>query len=305
MAQREGRSWRRVERIGAALIALAFCCAASVAQAAITAQQIVDTSNQLERQRVRYIRCSARVAALDQSIAGGGTARLLTRWRNQRATSQACVDNASAGMAQVEPLLASQRATFLAETGSLADRFDNRLERVARLQRQRSRLNLQVNQLTARIERLSPDAVGNTTEISELQALLEAASSERNQTTADLAVATTVFAELENGGAAGTGGGGTDPVTPPASTGSATLRWAVPTTRADGTALPAGELAGYELYVLSESTGETVVIEIADPLATEHVVDGLAPDTYHFSLSARDSAGNLGEMSAVVSKLIQ
>lgn len=88
------------------------------------------------------------------------------------------------------------------------------------------------------------------------------------------------------------------------SNGSAVLSWTIPTTRADGTALSPGELAGYEIYVLTESTGQSQVIALDEPLASTYTVSGLATDVYYFSIAARDSSGQLSAMSDVVSKSI-
>ncbi|MFM7273408.1 MAG: fibronectin type III domain-containing protein, partial [Gammaproteobacteria bacterium] len=68
--------------------------------------------------------------------------------------------------------------------------------------------------------------------------------------------------------------------------------------------LAIAELRGYEIYVISESTGERTVITIDDPLREEHRLDGLPPDTWHFAVAAIDTAGNPSELSAVVSKTI-
>ena len=87
-------------------------------------------------------------------------------------------------------------------------------------------------------------------------------------------------------------------------TGSAVLSWSVPTTRADGQPLAMSELSGYEVYMLSESTGESRVITIDDPLSTTQTIDGLTPDTYHFAVTAIDASGLISELSSPVSKQI-
>ena len=85
----------------------------------------------------------------------------------------------------------------------------------------------------------------------------------------------------------------------------ATLNWTTPTTRQDGAPLPTGELGGYEIYMLAESTGATRVFTVDDPMTTSYVVDGLTPDTYHFSMSAFDIEGNFSPLSAVVAKTVR
>jgi len=86
--------------------------------------------------------------------------------------------------------------------------------------------------------------------------------------------------------------------------GSAMLNWSVPTTRSNGAPLSMAEIAGYEIYLLAESTGETSVIALDDGSMTSYTIDGLSADTYHFSMAAKDSDGNLSALSAVVSKVI-
>ena len=85
---------------------------------------------------------------------------------------------------------------------------------------------------------------------------------------------------------------------------SAVLSWSAPTTRADGSPLAMADIGGYEIYVVSESTGETAVITLDDGATFSYALDGLPADTYHFSMVAKDSQGNLSAMSAVVSKTI-
>ncbi len=84
----------------------------------------------------------------------------------------------------------------------------------------------------------------------------------------------------------------------------ATLTWTVPTSRADGSPLAPSEIAGYEIYMIAESTGARSVIPVSDSAATRHTMSGLSADTYHFSMVALDTAGNPSELSAVVSKTI-
>jgi hypothetical protein len=86
--------------------------------------------------------------------------------------------------------------------------------------------------------------------------------------------------------------------------GYAVLRWTIPVTRANGAPLAIAELRGYEIYVLSESTGERTVIAIDNPLSEQYRLEGLPPDTWHFAVAAIDTAGNASELSAVVSKTI-
>jgi hypothetical protein len=91
---------------------------------------------------------------------------------------------------------------------------------------------------------------------------------------------------------------------PVVASGSAVLSWSIPTTRSNGSPLTMAELAGYEIYVLSESTGQSSVVTVSSGSTTTYTVSGLAAGTYYFSMAAKDTAGNLSALSAVVSKTI-
>ncbi|MBP8924962.1 MAG: fibronectin type III domain-containing protein [Pseudomonadales bacterium] len=94
------------------------------------------------------------------------------------------------------------------------------------------------------------------------------------------------------------------PVFMPEGSRSATLSWSVPTTRANGSLLAPSELAGYEIYITTEKSGTSTVVEIPDPLKFSHKLRNLAPDTYHFAVSALDTNGMTSELSRVVTKTI-
>ena len=85
---------------------------------------------------------------------------------------------------------------------------------------------------------------------------------------------------------------------------SAVLSWSIPTTRADGSPIAVSEIAGYEIYVLAEGTGVSSVITVTGGTTTTYTVMGLSPDTYDFSMAAKDTAGNLSALSPVVAKII-
>ena len=95
------------------------------------------------------------------------------------------------------------------------------------------------------------------------------------------------------------------PVFSSAASRSATLSWSVPTTRANGSALALGELAGYEIYITTEKSGTSKVVEIKNPQKISHKVSDLSPDTYHFAVSALDINGLASELSEVVTKTIR
>lgn len=94
--------------------------------------------------------------------------------------------------------------------------------------------------------------------------------------------------------------GGSNP--PPANTaGVATLSWSAVRTNSDGTELT--DLAGYRLYVGTAPGGYAAPVVLGN--VTAHRMEGLAPGTYYFAVSAFDTAGNESLLSAEVSKVVQ
>lgn len=85
--------------------------------------------------------------------------------------------------------------------------------------------------------------------------------------------------------------GPTDPAPPAAETFSVTLEWNAPTQDAVGE--PLDDLAGYRIHYRSSSPAngpDATIVEVAD--ATQATVDGMAAGQWHFSVTARDVAGN-------------
>jgi uncharacterized membrane protein YqiK len=82
--------------------------------------------------------------------------------------------------------------------------------------------------------------------------------------------------------------------------GSANLSWGIPTVRQDGSLLSATELSKYEIYVTADTTDESSVITIDDPMQTTYTVPDLSPDVYHIAMSAVDNNGLYSELSAVI-----
>jgi hypothetical protein len=76
---------------------------------------------------------------------------------------------------------------------------------------------------------------------------------------------------------------------------AATLEWTVPTTQTDGAML--ADLAGYRIhYGKSASTLDTT-IEVRNPTISSYVVEGLAPGTYYFAVTAFTSRNRESERS--------
>ncbi len=81
---------------------------------------------------------------------------------------------------------------------------------------------------------------------------------------------------------------------------TATLSWAAPTQRIDGT--PLGDLGGYKVFVGQTSGNYSRVIDIAGAANTRYTVTGLSVGTWYFSISAYDGAGLESDKSPEVSK---
>ncbi|NNL57096.1 MAG: hypothetical protein HKO71_05055 [Pseudomonadales bacterium] len=89
------------------------------------------------------------------------------------------------------------------------------------------------------------------------------------------------------------------------------LDWIVPTTREDGTALPASDIESYEIYYYEGSNsaaGNNINVPATDAggnLVTSYQVSGLASGNYFFSIATIDTDGNVSEFVEPVPLLIQ
>lgn len=83
----------------------------------------------------------------------------------------------------------------------------------------------------------------------------------------------------------------------------AALSWQAPTTNVDGTELT--DLAGFKIYYGKASGTYSEIIDINNPITTEHTIEGLAEGTYYFAATAYDIMGNESDYSNEVSKTIR
>ena len=81
---------------------------------------------------------------------------------------------------------------------------------------------------------------------------------------------------------------------------TATLRWAIPTTRENGQPLQLSELAGYEIYWTRDSDSATGTIKIAGGQVATQKFETFVPTTYHFAMSAIDTKGLKSRLSTLV-----
>lgn len=93
------------------------------------------------------------------------------------------------------------------------------------------------------------------------------------------------------------------PAPAPATSGTATLSWQAPQTKADGSALT--DLAGYRIYYGTASGSYSSTITIADPSTTTYTIQNLAAsNTYFFVLRAFDKNGLESNPTPEASKTI-
>lgn len=87
--------------------------------------------------------------------------------------------------------------------------------------------------------------------------------------------------------------------------GRAQISWNRPTTRADGSTLSAGEIAGYKLYYSETSNGSLSPLVDLSSTELSVVVDELAAGTHYFAMSTEDTNGLESSLSARFSVTIQ
>lgn len=90
-----------------------------------------------------------------------------------------------------------------------------------------------------------------------------------------------------------------------AKAGDATLTWAPPTQRVDGSPLPIEELAGYTILVGAAPRAYTQAKTIEGGAVTSDTITGLGPGTVYFAIVARTTDGLQSNPSAEVSKTFE
>ena len=86
----------------------------------------------------------------------------------------------------------------------------------------------------------------------------------------------------------------------PASSGTAHLAWSAPSTNVDGT--PLTSLAGFKIYY-GVTPGVYTAVVVGN-VSSYQVVGLTKGQTYYFSVTAYDAAGNESDYAPVVSKLV-
>lgn len=81
---------------------------------------------------------------------------------------------------------------------------------------------------------------------------------------------------------------------------SVTLQWQIPGTRENGAPLRISELAGYELYYVSEDESHAGSVRIDRADQSEYTLGQLSPGGYFFAISAIDRDGTKSRLSEMV-----
>jgi hypothetical protein len=94
-------------------------------------------------------------------------------------------------------------------------------------------------------------------------------------------------------------------ITVDVTTGSFTLSWTAPVTRADGSPLSLSDIDGYHIYYGSNSGNYTTTIDVTDGTATSATISNVPAGSYYVVMSTYDTSGLEGGLSGAVPKTAQ
>ena len=89
---------------------------------------------------------------------------------------------------------------------------------------------------------------------------------------------------------------------PPSATGSFSLSWTAPVTRADGTPISLAEIEGYRVYYGTSRGNYPNLLNVTSGAATSTTVNNLQPGTYYVVMTTYDNSGLESAWSAAVTK---
>ena len=92
-------------------------------------------------------------------------------------------------------------------------------------------------------------------------------------------------------------------VTSPATTGTATLTWTIPTTNTNGSTVT--DLAGYYVHYGTSANDLSNIVQVASAATTSYTVTNLTAGTWYFGVAAYASDGTQSALSNIGSKTIQ
>ncbi|MBP8925260.1 MAG: fibronectin type III domain-containing protein, partial [Pseudomonadales bacterium] len=233
-----------------------------------------------EEQSARAVRCTNRIPALKQKLASlkavkSRNPQEIAETARQLENNRRCAEVSTHRVAIAEDELGALRQIFLERSEAPPVEIDTRIEALRGRELTRAQIDFQVSLIERQIARLDEEPEANANLIKQKHAVLEGLRG-------DLTVAQDgierAAGRLSDSGSASA----------QAARHAARLSWSTPVTRENGTPLALGELGGFEIYMLCESTGESEVFVVDDPLEVSYTFAGLAPDTYYFSISAFD-----------------
>jgi hypothetical protein len=220
-------------------------------------------------------------------------ASAITEAETRLLSSQRCVQSSTERASGLELSLASLREQLLSDTGADASALATRIDTLRTDERERATLDLDIRYIQLQINQLRRAVPVNQVALDQKLAVQDGLRSTLAAVVVRIASANQALADFESSALA------------VIVSRSATLNWTTPLTREDGAPLAVGELGGFEIYMLAESTGQTSIFTVDDPMTTTYTVDGLAPDTYHFSMSAFDIQGVFSPLSEIVAKVVR
>lgn len=299
LASKPGLHPRRQVLRGILLLAfVGTVCTAPGTRAEPVAARIGTTIASVEWQLERLDRCQLRANYLqrrrDRLLSDStANAAAIADAEAKVAKSLECVQSSSSRASSLEMSLASLRQKMLASGAADASVLEDQLDALRALERERAKLALDIRLVQYQLDQLRLATPASPSAISQKLAVLDGMKASLATVVSRVAAANQALADYETA------------AEQLLANRRATLNWTVPTTRENGAPLPVGELGGYEIYMLAESTGKTSVFTVDDPMKTTYTVEGLVPDTYHFSMSAYDLEGAFSPLSDIVAKSIQ
>jgi hypothetical protein len=91
----------------------------------------------------------------------------------------------------------------------------------------------------------------------------------------------------------------------PAQTGSLTLQWTAPVTRADGTPLSLADIDGYHIYYGTSANNYPNQLDVANGTAQSATINNLSVGTYYVVMSTYDVNGLESSYSSMVTKAVK
>lgn len=293
------KGFTRLLRLLACTVAVCLSCLRSVPVHADPVAANIGTSIAgVEWQLERAERCQSSADTLqrrlDRLAADPVThAAAIAETQTRLLANKACVQSAVARASSLELSLASLREQLLSASRADAAALAAHVDGLRAAERERASIDLDIRLMQLQIDKLSRAKSVNQSLLNQKIAIRENLRASLGTAVERVAAANSALAGFETSALA------------VLAERRATLNWSTPTTREDGAPLAAGEIGGFEIYMLAESTGETNVITVNDPMSTTFTVEDLAPDTYHFSMSAFDVEGIFSPLSEVVAKTVR